>query len=495
MSTISQKLDFRQSQNLVMTPQLQQAIKLLQLNNVELNEFIESEIAQNPLLEKDDSPQEGAADAGEHTDTPAPERDTMRDEFDQSWTGNENDAPQPAGGELADFDAGSSMANIGAGGNRSFDVMEEGFESRLSQQATLRDHLLDQLKIAVDDERMRMIGALLIDQLDESGYLRADLSDLAARLGVPEEKLQALLSIMRGFDPTGIFARDLSDCLSLQLDEQGRLDAPMQKLLSHLPMIAARDFAKLAQVCGVNETYLEDMIADIRALNPRPASNFDHFIVQTVIPDVLMKKLPNHVGGGWRVELNSETLPRVLVNQSYYTEVAKVAREKKDKDYLNQQLNTANWLVKALDQRAKTILKVAGEIIEQQEGFFLFGIEYLRPLTLKDIAEKVEMHESTISRVTTNKFIGTPRGVFELKFFFSTALGSGDNTHSAEAVKARIKTMIDAESADDILSDDAIMEKLGADGITLARRTVAKYREALHIPSSVQRRKEKRTGR
>jgi RNA polymerase sigma-54 factor len=245
-------------------------------------------------------------------------------------------------------------------------------------------------------------------------------------------------------------------------------------------------------VCGVNETYLQDMIAEIRELNPKPASEFEHLHVQTVVPDVLMKRLPNNLGGGWRVELNAETLPRVLVNNEYYAEVAGKARGKEDRKYLEEQLQSANWLVRAMDQRAKTIIKVAAEIIERQEGFFLYGIEFLRPLVLRDIAEAIDMHESTVSRVTSNKYIGTPRGIFELKYFFSTALGEGSDAVAAEAVKAKIRGMIDAEDTAKILSDDTIAEILQKDGIDIARRTVAKYREAMGIGSSVQRRREKK---
>jgi RNA polymerase sigma-54 factor len=258
-------------------------------------------------------------------------------------------------------------------------------------------------------------------------------------------------------------------------------------------MLGDHNFKGLATACGVNETYVRDMAKEIQALNPKPAGEFDHLVVQTAIPDVLMKRLPKHVGGGWRVELNNETLPRVLVNQQYYTEVAGHAVQKKDKEYLTNQLNSANWLIKALDQRAQTILKVASEIVEQQDAFFNYGIEFLRPLTLKNIAEIIQMHESTVSRVTTNKYIGTPRGIFELKFFFSTALAGDDGiSHSSEAVKAKIKSMIETEDSKKILSDDTIVDRLKEEGIDIARRTVAKYREGMHIPSSVQRRKQKK---
>lgn len=482
---MSQRLDLRQSQNLVMTPQLQQAIKLLQLNNVELAEFVEEELAQNPLLEKAE-PEESS-----NSETKAEEKsgDDIQDEFDQSWTGNEAESQPPA-----DYDPGSAMATVGAGGNHSFENNEQSFENRLSEAKTLRDHLLQQLFMAFDDSRDRMIGALLIDQLDESGYLREAPDELAARLDCSSERLDRLLNKMRQFDPTGIFAHNLQDCLALQLEEQNKLDDPMRLFLDHLDLLASHDHKTLADKCGVNETYLQDMIGDIKALNPKPATSgdFDPLVVQTAIPDVIMKRLPKNLGGGWRVELNNDTLPKVLINQSYYTEVSKQAKDKKDKDYLNEQMQSANWLIRAMDQRAKTILKVASEIIELQDAFFLYGIEFLKPLTLKDIAEKIDMHESTVSRVTTNKYIGTPRGIFELKYFFSTALGDGDDAHSAEAVKAKIKNLVDAEDPKKILSDDKIADLLQKDGIDIARRTVAKYREAMHIPSSVQRRKQKK---
>ena len=478
----TQTLNIGQSQQLVMTPQLQQAIKLLQLNNLELAEFIEEEIAQNPLLEKDSS-----EPSGEETPVESEvkeSRDEVEAEFDEGWTGNE--APSAAG----DFDAG--VASIGAGGDSRFSDIDESFESRVAREQTLREHLTEQLTIQFDDARDRMIGSLIIDMIDEAGYLRVDFDELVEKLGCKPERLKNILWRMKKFEPSGIFARDLQECLALQLEEQGKLDDPMKKLLENLNLLASHDLKKLIDLCDVNETYLKDMIAEIRTLNPKPAGDYDHLVVQTAIPDVLMKRLPKTVGGGWRVELNSDTLPKVLINQEYYTEVAGHAKDRKDKEYLSTQLQSANWLVRALDQRAQTILKVAGEIVEQQDAFFNYGIEFLRPLILKDIAEVIGMHESTVSRVTTNKYIGTPRGIFELKYFFSTALVSEDGTsHSAESVRARIKILIDAEDPAQILSDDGIVDILKGEGIDIARRTVAKYREGLGIPSSVQRRRIK----
>lgn len=487
MSDISQNLDLRQSQNLVMTPQLQQAIKILQLNNMELNELVEQELEKNPLLEKDERQPDTDGEDTEYQST-GDETDRLQDSFDESWTGNENTQSTPA----ADVGGSLSMSGTGAGGNTSFDNLDRSFENSVSKDATLREHLLDQLHVEFTDPRDRFVGAQLIDQLDESGYLRTDVSDLAEQLAASEERIDKILSSLKTFDPSGIFASGLQECLAIQLTDQNRLDAPMQKLLDNLDILAQHDMEKLAKICDVNMTYLGDMIEEIRALNPKPAGDFDHFVVQTAIPDVIMKKLPKNLGGGWRVELNSDTLPRVLVNEAYYTEVAQHARDKKDKSYLNAQLQSANWLVRAMDQRAKTILKVAGEIIEEQEAFFLFGIEFLKPLTLKDIAEKIDMHESTVSRVTNNKYIDTPRGLFELKYFFSTALGDGDDAHSDKMVKARIETLINDEDPKKILSDEKLAQILKDEGIDIARRTVAKYREGMNIPSSVQRRKLKK---
>lgn len=468
MNDFSQKMDLRQSQSLVMTPQLQQAIKLLQLNNQEIAEFIEEEIAENPLLEKKETePSENTSDDNASSET--------------------NEAPRE------DFDAGSAMADMGSGGNTNFDKLDNAFENSMSKPETLREHLLEQLHVAFDDRRDEMVGALLIDQLDEAGYLRASTEELIDKLGCSEDRLERLLTKMRGFDPTGVFAHDLQDCLALQLEEKGLLEEPTKILLKNLNLLADHDLKALAEKCGVNETYLADIIGDIKSLNPKPASNYDHIVIQTAIPDVLMKKLPKNLGGGWRVELNNDTLPKVLVNQEYYTQVSNSAVQKKDKDYISQQLSSASWLVKALDQRAQTILKVSAEIIEQQDAFFNYGIEFLKPLTLKDIAEEIEMHESTVSRVTNNKYIGTPRGIFELKYFFSTALVSEDGTsHSATSIQTRVQTLIDEENPLKVLSDDKIVDILKSEGIDIARRTVAKYRDALHIPSSVQRRKQKK---
>lgn len=466
-----------------MTPQLQQAIRLLQMNNAELNAFLEEEMAANPLLEKA-GPEGEESPPGEGDGAQGLDGGDVESDFAQVW---ESSSSAPAPG---DFDPGQST--VGRGGAMSFDGAEEGFESDLTRSRTLREHLLEQLHMEASDSRDRLLGAMLIDLLDESGYLRIDRADLAARLNCPIERLGALLDRMKGFDPPGVFARDLAECLAIQLADQGKLDGPMKILLANLDRLGARDFKTLGALCGVNETYLKDMVAEIRTLNPKPAADFESFVVQTVIPDVLMKTLPRHLGGGWRVELNAQTLPRVLVNRDYYTDVAGRAKDRADRAYIENQVASASWIVRALDQRAQTILKVAGEIVEAQNAFFLYGIECLTPLTLREIAEKTGVHESTVSRVTAGKYIGTPRGIFELKYFFTTAIAGADGaSHSAESVRARIRALVESEDPAAILSDDAIVDALKKDGVDIARRTVAKYRESLKIPSSVQRRREK----
>jgi RNA polymerase sigma-54 factor len=299
-----------------------------------------------------------------------------------------------------------------------------------------------------------------------------------------------VLAILQTFDPPGVCARNLSECLAIQLREQNRFDPAMQALLAHLDLVARRDFAALRRLCGVDETDLADMIAELRRLNPKPGLAFGSSVVQPIVPDVFVRVSPE---GGWLIELNSDTLPKVLVNQTYYATVSKTAKNDGEKSYLAECLQTATWLMRALDQRAKTILKVSTEIVRQQDAFFAHGVQFLRPLNLKTVADAISMHESTVSRVTANKYMATSRGIFELKYFFTSSIAASDGgeAHSAEAVRHRIKQLIDAEMASDVLSDHTIVDRLREAGIDIARRTVAKYREAMRIPSSVQRRREK----
>jgi RNA polymerase sigma-54 factor len=393
-------------------------------------------------------------------------------------------AARPAGGELASTSAWSSVGGGGRDGN------EYNLEAFATSERTLADHLAEQLSLAGFEPAQRLIGAYLLDLVDEAGYVGGDLAPVAEKLGASVADVEGVLIRLQNFDPPGICARNLAECLAIQLRERDRCDPAMQALLGNIELLAKRDFGTLRRVCDVDAEDLAEMIVEIRRLNPKPGLAFGSALVQPVVPDVMVRSGPD---GGWVVELNAETLPRVLVDQSYYAEVSKSARNAEEKSYLADCLQNATWLVRALDQRARTILKVSSEIVRQQEAFFAHGVQHLRPLNLRTVADAIGMHESTVSRVTANKFMATPRGIFELKYFFTSAIAAADggDAHSAEAVRHRIKRLIDAEGPSAALSDDTIVEKLREAGIDIARRTVAKYREAMRIPSSVQRRREK----
>ncbi|WP_119165190.1 RNA polymerase factor sigma-54 [Algihabitans albus] len=504
--SVSQRLEVRQSQSLVMTPQLQQAIKLLQLSNLELSDYVASEIEQNPLLRADErgpASEEGdwrersAPDQSERSadpQGPAEAPDSAATAASDVLTG-ERDAPLDA--ETTYDDLGPADGAAGPLGDTAGLTRSRGgetgeftdFEQRLGQAESLRDRLVAQLQLSLTEDGDRLIGLTLIDSLTESGYLGISLAEAAAQLSVAESEVERVLRVLQGFEPTGLFARTLRECLALQLAERDRLDPLMSRLLEHLEMIADGETAKLRKLLGCDAEDFTDMMAEIRSLDPRPGSGLDSGPAEAVVPDVLMRALP---GGAWSLELNPDTLPRVLVDRAYYTRVAGSCRRKQDKDYLSEQLQSANWLVKALHQRATTIIKVAAELVRQQDGFFRHGVSHLKPLILRDVAEAIELHESTVSRVTANKFIATPRGTFELKYFFTTAVSGANGTEvSAESVRHRIRAMIEDESPKKILSDDTIVDHLRGEGIDIARRTVAKYRESMRIPSSVQRRRQK----
>ncbi len=494
---LSHRLELRQSQSLVMTPQLMQAIKLLQLSNLDLAAYVDAELERNPLLERDEA---AAVLPTEREAQPEAPLDPLGD-----------GAPVTAEAIVAagiDTDLGNIFPDDPAGpsdetppalpaeswalGPTRQPVSSEDYnlEAFVAERKTLAEHLAEQLGLAVADPQGRLIGLALIGEIDEAGYMRTDPALIAERLGATQAAVEAVLAVMKTFEPTGVFAADLAECLALQLMERDRHDPAMAAMLAHLDLVARRDLTALRRLCGVDDADLAEMIAEIRRLDPKPGSGFDPAPVQPVVPDVMVTPAPD---GGWRIELNGEALPRVLVNQGYYATVTRRSRADADRAYLSECFQTANWLVKSLDQRARTILKVATEIVRQQDGFLAHGVRHLRPLNLKAVAEAIGMHESTVSRVTSNKYMATTRGIFELKYFFTASIASaeGGEAHSAEAVRHRIRAMIDGEDPDAILSDDTIVKLLRDSGIDIARRTVAKYREAMRIPSSVQRRREK----
>jgi RNA polymerase sigma-54 factor len=500
---LSQRLEIRQSQGLVMTPQLMQAIKLLQLSSLDLAAYVEGELERNPLLERageddvsqgadvqtpDSERSEGSAGAADWIDA---DLETSRRSMEERLgTDLENVFPDDGGNKVSgprDVQPLAYSEWSGAGSTGGEDYNLEAF---VSAETTLADHLAEQMVLAISNPAGRMIGQYLIDMVDDAGYLTGDLAVVAEKLGAQRSDVELVLAVLQTFDPPGVCARNLTECLAIQLKDRDRYDPAMQILVEHLDLVARRDFAGLRRLCGVSEEDLVEMIAEIRMLKPKPGLAFGSTMVQPIIPDVFIRPAPD---GTWQVELNSDTLPKVLINQRYHAQVSGTPRNEKEKAYIADCLQTATWLVRALDQRAKTILKVSSEIVRQQNGFFAKGVQYLRPLNLKAVADAIGMHESTVSRVTANKYMATSRGIFELKYFFTSSIAAADGgeAHSAEAVRHRIRQLIEDESAGNVLSDDTIVEKLREAGIDIARRTVAKYREAMRIPSSVQRRREK----
>jgi RNA polymerase sigma-54 factor len=494
--SLAPRLDLRQSQSLVMTPQLQQAIKLLALSNLEIETFIAEELEKNPLLDAgggDDREPAEAPDA-----EPLPERDGPADStelldggdatgeasLDVDFTA-ETFHHDSAADSVGGLDGGLGLAGTGSGG-----MGEDGpdFDSFSAPDLSLADHLLGQAGAVVDGADL-FIAQHLIDQIDEAGYLTASLLDIATRLGVPLARVEAVLALIQTLDPTGVGARDLAECLALQAKEADRYDPCMAALIANLDLLARGELARLKRICGVDDEDMADMIRELRGYDPKPGCRFGGDPVASITPDIFVAPR----GQVWAVELNSATLPRVLVNRAYYAEVSAGPQDKSSKAWLSDMLASANWLVKALDQRQRTIIKVASEIVKQQEAFFRHGVSHLRPLTLRQIAEAIEMHESTVSRVTSNKYLSCARGMFELKYFFTSAIQSADggDAVSAEAVKSAIRALIQAEDPRKILSDDTLVEMLNSKGFDIARRTVAKYREAMGIGSSVQRRRQK----
>ena len=471
--SLAPRLELRQTQSLVMTPQLQQAIKLLALSNLEVEGFLAEELERNPLLQADQTTDVATP---ERVEAEEPTADAAADEaaLDTDPAERFDDGPSeaiitgptgsgPAGEELPDLDALAAPAE------------------------SLADHLMAQAGAAVAGPDL-FIAQHLIDQIDEAGYLRAHLLDIAERLGVPLARVEGVLRTVQTFDPTGVGARDLAECLALQAREADRYDPCMARLIGNLDLLARGELARLKRMCGVDDEDMADMVRELRAYDPKPGCRYGGEPVQAVVPDLFVHRTQ----AGWSIELNAATLPRVLVNRRYHAQLSAGPQNKAAKAWLGDMLASANWLVKALDQRQRTIVRVATEIVKQQEAFFVHGVSHLKPLTLARVADAIEMHESTVSRVTSNKYLHCARGLFELKYFFTSAIQAADggDAMSSEAVKSALRALIAAEG-DQVLSDDTLVEQLEAKGFDIARRTVAKYREAMGIGSSVQRRRAK----
>lgn len=480
------KLEARQSQSLVMTQQLQQSIKLLQLSSQELQEFIEGEIEQNPLLQGGEAEEFGSMEVDSlGAEGPAESTDEM-DVVEFSDHNDQIDSPLDSSQEDQWESSEWTERQYPEAKNGSFNSSSDNFlEQTAASEPTLQDHLMEHLMCATMDMAQRLIGRHLIDQVNEAGYVGADYPTLAEVLGCEVEEIEAVIRLLQECDPPGLCARNLAECLRLQLKAKDRYDPAMRMLVENLPLLSRAEYTQLEQICGVDREDLRDMIAEIKQLNPKPGYLFSHSMNEAVEPDVLVRQHKND----WIIELNPMTMPKVLVDRPYFVKLSSHTREKDEKKYLNEQLANANWLIKALDQRARTLLKVSRAIIKAQENFFRYGIRYLKPLTLREVADAVEMHESTISRVTTRKYMATPSGMYELKYFFSSSIHSAHGGGiSSKTVQHLIQGMIEKETVKDVLSDDAIAEKLKTQGVEVARRTVAKYRDVLNIPSSTQRR-------
>ncbi len=478
-------LQVKQTQGLVLTPQLQQAIKLLQLSHVELQDLVQRELADNPFLRLAEFSESRALRTDSEAAVDGPSRplapSAKAEEDVDGWQ-------QPRAPAAADARLGARSCVSRAAGEQALSL-----EQRLSRPPSLHEHLRLQLGSDLRDPALRGVALALVDHVEEDGYLREPDADLAARLGVGEELVAAARAALQRCDPTGVGARDLRECLALQLAERDRLDPLMARLLEHLDLLARADFARLMRLCRTDREDLEEMIAEIRALDPRPGLRYTAEEPATAIPDLFVYRVGQR---GWRVELNNAMLPRLLVDKAWYAELSRTKLDRSAREYIGERLQSANWLVRSLQQRARTILRVGRAVFERQRPFLERGPTVLRPLVLREIAAALELHESTVSRAVAGKYVGTPHGTFPFRYFFSTAL-AGDNGEnvSAESIRLRIRRLIEQEDPRKVLSDDQIVGLLRSEGVAVARRTVAKYREALGIPSSVERRRLKALGR
>ena len=490
------RLEIRQSQSLVMTPQLQQAIKLLALSNLELETHIGEALEANPLLEIGEvSRESGGEDA-------APSEASERDAVPLLDSAGTEEAPLDVEPSALDPEAGPGDARSDADWGRAAEAGGMGgelpdLENRGGDGPTLAEHVLGQIGAASHDTREAMVAARLVGELDEAGYFTGDVAALAVELNVPRSEVERALALIQSLDPAGVGARSLAECLALQAKEADRYDPCMARLIDNLESLAKGEIARLKRLCDVDDEDFADMLAELRGYDPKPGLKFGGGGEAAVVPDVLVTRSED---GGWGIALNEDSLPRLVVNRTYYLELKDGCTDKRSQAWLSEQLGEANWLIRALDQRARTILKVAAEIVKRQAGFFREGVTAMKPLILRDVAEAIEMHESTVSRVTSNKYLACPRGTFEMKYFFSSGVsrvgasgtGADGEGASSEAVKARIRALIDREEAKAILSDEALAALLKAEGFDLARRTVAKYREAIGIGSSAERRRARK---
>lgn len=491
---LAPRLDIRQTQALVMTPQLQQAIKLLAASNLELESFIAEALEANPLLDTAAPADPGEA---ERQEIPPPASEEATADTLMLAGAGEGDAPLDLASVDRDWDTGDGSgpgradAEWGAAAGGSGDALElSDWEQRRAAEVTLAEHLEAQVGALTRDPRAAAIARHIIGLLDEAGYLSTPIEEVAEDLGVALDEAEAGLALVQALEPAGVGARSLAECLAIQAREADRYDPCMAMLIANLEALARGEIERLKRLCRVDDEDFAEMLRELRSYDPRPGLAFASAASPAVVPDILVTA---NAAGGWDIALNEETLPKLIVNRGYYLELNRGATTKESQGWLKEKLADAHWLIRALDQRQKTILKTTAEIVRQQDGFFRRGVSELRPLTLREVAEAIGMHESTVSRVTSNKYLWCERGTFELKYFFTSGVASADGEGaSSAAIKARIKALIEAETAKNILSDQQLAEMLQKEGFDLARRTVAKYREAIGIGSSAERRRAKK---
>lgn len=475
-------LSIRQSQQLVLTPQLRQAIQLLQLSNLELESFVAEELSKNPLLESrsDEGEEQPAGDfASEEFDGDEAPEEPGADDLIMGQADDDRPLDVDWQAEALETDSFADAVTSGRG--------EEAFDfDRLEYSAaSLAEHLIDQLHGASGE--LGDLARIIAETLDETGYLTVPLDEIAEVTGAPLARAEAALALIQGLDPPGVGARSLAECLALQAKAADRYDPAMARLIDNLELLSKGRTQDLMRICGVDNEDLADMVGELRAYDPKPGCRFSGSGAAEVTPDVFVRP----TRAGFLVELNQQTLPRLLVNRRYYQELKSGPQDKASRAWLSECLQSANWLVKALDQRARTIVKTVSEIVKRQQGFFERGVLAMKPMTLREVADAIGMHESTVSRVTSNKYLLCDRGLYELKYFFGSGVGSAQGEGAAGlAVKAGIKELIDAET--EILSDDALAGLLRQRGFAVARRTVVKYRESMGIGSSIQRRRQRR---
>jgi RNA polymerase sigma-54 factor len=468
-----QYLKITHQQSLIMTHSLQLAIKILQLSSHELNEYVAEEVEKNPLLT------DSKTDLIEEN----PSQNEVTEEYEEDGVETLND-DQVKDSEI-DWQTPERNSN-----NKS--TNDHNLYEMMAVSPTLKEHAIEQIYLNIANPDKRKIALHITDLLDENGYISNELENLALTLGYSITIMEEVLALLQEISPAGVFARSLSECLSIQLREKQQLTPAFEILLDNLELLAKGEFVLLQKKCATTRENLIKMITELRTLNPKPGNTFQPELIGYIQPDVFLYQDNNNK---WVVELNNDILPKVLIDRHYYALVKKQVTCKEGQKYLSEQLTTANSLVKALDQRAKTVLMVAREIAALQQDFFEKGIMFLKPLTLKAVSESLNMHESTISRVTSNKYISSPQGLFEMKYFFSSSLinRTADEECSSKTVKHLIKELINNEQPNRVLSDEKIVELLRIKGFEIARRTVAKYRESLNIPTSAKRKKEKIT--